>query len=94
MKKVKLDVELDDGTTHHLTIGNPTMVAWDRTRTKREWPKTSEAPSLWMTFLAWHHMTAAGLIDCTFTDFETTRCVGVGDPEDADEDGGTKTRCA
>lgn len=89
MKRIDLTVELDDGSTHQIKVANPSLVAWDRVRGQRKWPTTEEAPSLWMTFIAWHHMKALGLVDCDYSEFEETRCVGIdgGDEEDqADED--------
>lgn len=87
MKRMEIDVELDDGTEHRLKVNNVSMVAFDRTRIKRGWPSADEAPMAWATFIAWHHMKAAGLVDCTLEEFENTRCVVcrvVQDAEDAE----------
>lgn len=32
---------------------NPDLVRWDMTRAKHNWPKTEDAPQLWLTFLGW-----------------------------------------
>lgn len=86
MERIKIDVELNDGSQHSLVIGNPSLVAWDRTRATRNWPKLQDANTLWMTFIAWHHMKAAGLITCELTEFETKVCVAIADtPEDESE---------
>ena len=77
MERLELDVELKDGTEHVIRITNPSMVAFDRARATRDWPSSEDAPILWMTFLAWHHMKAAGLISCDLKQFETTECVAV-----------------
>lgn len=77
LQRVKLTVELNDETVHNITITNASLVAWDRTRAKRQWPAVDVAPSLWQTFIAWHHMKAAGLITAEFQEFEETLCVVV-----------------
>jgi hypothetical protein len=77
MERQRLRVELNDGTEHEITIGNPSMVAYDRTRLKRGWPGADEAPIVWATFLAWHHMKAMKLIDCTHQQFEESVCQGI-----------------
>lgn len=83
LERVEVDVELDDGTEHHLTIGNPSLVAWDRIRAANKWPTVAEAPSLWMTYIAWHHMKhALKVIDCTYDVFESEKCVAIQAPED------------
>lgn len=73
------DVTLSDGTEHRVKPLNPSYCAWDRTRATREWPTFEVAPFLWMTFLAWHHMKAAGLIpsDTKFETFEGELCTGI-----------------
>lgn len=94
MKKIELTVHLDDETVHDIVVVNPTLVAWDRSRVNFKWPKTADAPHLWMTFIAWHHMKAKGLIACEFKEFEEVRCVGVGDTvkaeAEADDEDPTK----
>jgi hypothetical protein len=89
LNRVNLDVELDDGSEHHLTILNASMVAWDRTRALRKWPSVEDGTFLWMTFLAWHHMKAIGLVECDFAEFEKTKCVAVSSTQDeaAETDG-------
>lgn len=84
LQRVNITVELSTGETHDISITNASLVAWDRTRTKRQWPPVDQAPSLWMTFIAWHHMKAAGLIpeNTSYDDFESTLCVAVGDPDE------------
>jgi hypothetical protein len=77
MERQHLRVELNDGTEHEITIANPSLVAFDRTRLKRGWPAATDAPIVWLTFLAWHHMKAAKLVTCTHPEFEETICVGV-----------------
>jgi len=74
---MRLHVELNDGTEHDITIGNPSLVAYDRTRTKRQWPDAESAPMVWMTFLAWHQLTAQKIVSCKLEEFESQVCVGV-----------------
>lgn len=84
ISKMHIAVEMIDGTERNITVGNPSLVAYDRTRAKRQWPKASEAPSLWTTFISWHHMKAAGLYDGTADEFMDRDCIGC---EPVDEDG-------
>jgi hypothetical protein len=39
---------------------NRDMIQWDATRPRRQWPMGSDAPVLWMTFLAWHAIRRTG----------------------------------
>jgi len=77
MQRQELLVELNDGSEHHVIIGNPSLVAFDRTRAARKWPTTKEAPVFWATFVAWHQMKAQGLVSCDFQKFETEVCQGI-----------------
>lgn len=87
MNRIEIRVELDDGTIHDLEVANPSLVAWDRHRARHKWPTTEEAPILWMTFIAWHHMKARGLIACDYADFEEKRCLSVdGGEEEVEQD--------
>ena len=79
MKRIDLTVELDNGKTHDISVANPSLVAWDRTRAIRKFPEADQAPIMWMTFIAWHHMKAAGLVKCDYPEFEEQRCLSVGD---------------
>lgn len=81
LERQKLQVLLDDGTEHEIVVGNPSLVAWDRTRVKRDWPTTDEAPMLWATFCAWHQMTAQKLIGCTYPEFEEGVCQAIEFPD-------------
>lgn len=91
LAKTKITVELNDGTTHDLVIGNPSLVAWDRARAQMKWPAIDEAPFLWMTWVSWHHMKSTGLIppQTKYEEFEEKLCMAVGDtetPEGAEPD--------
>lgn len=41
------------GETFEVQTMNADLVNWDRTRAKHRWPKTEEAPFLWLTFISW-----------------------------------------
>lgn len=75
IKRIEIDVLLDDDSEHRITVSNPSLVAWDRQRAMRKWPSAAEAPQVWTTFLAWHQMKAQGLISCELTEFEEARCL-------------------
>lgn len=42
-----------DGDEWDVQALNPDMIRYERTAAKHHWPKVSDAPFLWMTFLAW-----------------------------------------
>lgn len=70
----RLRVWRNDDAPYEVQASNPELVMWDRTRAKHKWPATSEAPFLWMTFIAWAASRRAGLIpsDVTYEVFEQT----------------------
>lgn len=74
LARQELLVELNNGTVHEISVGNPSLVAFDRTRAARKWPTTKESPIFWATFIAWHHMKARGLVSCNFEKFESEVC--------------------
>lgn len=41
---------------------NADLVLWDRTRFKHKWPAVSDAPFLWLTFIAWAAARRTGAI--------------------------------
>lgn len=84
LERVKITTELADGTVHDLVIGNVSMVAFDRARAQYKWPKAGDAPVLWMTFLAWHHMKLTGLLssDTKYETFENELCVVIQDTDE------------
>lgn len=60
-----------DGTEHDVWALNPDLCAWDRERARHNWPKTEDAPFVWLTFLAWKVLTRTGAIPaCTLAEFE------------------------
>lgn len=93
MQRMEIDVELDTGEEFRVRVSNVSLVAFDRTRVKRNWPSADDAPMAWATFVAWHQMNAQGLVSCTFEEFEQTRCVvcrvvNAGNEAEADEGDG------
>lgn len=92
VNKVKLHVELLDGSQHDITIDNPSLVAWDRERGRNNWPTATDAPYLWMTFIAWHHLKATGVHDFKWADFSEKQCLEVGDPAGGEEDAADPTQ--
>ena len=52
-----------------LQTTNADMIQWDFTRAKQKppWPAFSDAPILWMTFLAWCAARRTGAIEPTYT---------------------------
>lgn len=64
---LELDVQTD----------NRDLVMWDVVRTRKGWPVTSDAPMLWITFLAWHALHREhGPVPDKFEDFQRV-CVQV-----------------
>ena len=76
MKRLRLAVQLLDETEFEVIVGNPSMVAYERTAAKRGWPTSpGDSPVMWQTFLAWHSAKAQGLYTKEFTDFCDTDAV-------------------
>lgn len=46
-------VEMADGTEFTVRITNPDRLRWDLTAPRRGWPKGTDAPFLWLTFVTW-----------------------------------------
>lgn len=92
INRLRLAVELEDGTEHELTVANPSHIAWDLTRVKRKWPEAGDAPMFWQTFLAWHGLHRAGLYAGTFDTFKDEDCAALqlvneaGEPMTEDEE--------
>lgn len=88
MERQKLIVLLDDDTEHEITVANPSLVAFDRTRALRDWPTMTDAPMVWATFVSWHQLKAQKVVTCTHSEFEERVCQGIEfvDTEEADAD--------
>ncbi len=90
-----LRVTLDDGAVLEVQTTNQDLVRWERTQAKHRWPKATDAPLTWQTFLAWSALRREQQIpaELTWEAFADDRCVGVehvgsdDDDEDDDEDG-------
>lgn len=59
-----------DDEPQRVTVYNRSLIAWDETRGKRKWPTSTEAPSLWQTFIVWHHLNRSGKTALTFDQFK------------------------
>lgn len=90
MKKVLLDVEMDDGTLYSIEVSNQAMVAWDFERADKKWPKQAEIPMVYATFLAWAQLVYEGRYPrfeeggkvSTFKRFREVDCKHVSDAEE------------
>lgn len=67
-----ITVVMDDDREMTVQCVNADLLAWDRTRVAKRWPKSEDAPFPWLTFLAWHALKRTGQIDgMALPDFET-----------------------
>ena len=60
-------VRLTDGRVLEARVINPDYLRWDRTRAKHGWPQATEAPYVYMTFLAWSALRREGELAETVT---------------------------
>ena len=79
-----IHVVLEDGGEYDVQARNVDLVAWDRERAKHGWPQPSDAPFLWMNYLAWHSLTkTSGILPAmTLREFETAAIEVSSRPED------------
>lgn len=63
MTQPRLRVLLDDGSTVQAQTNNADLIRWDMTRAKHKWPGVSDAPFLWLTFIAWAALRRTKAID-------------------------------
>jgi len=56
-------VELNDGSTILVRITMPDRIRWDMTAPRRGWPKGTDAPFLWQSFITWAAAKRSGLFD-------------------------------
>ena len=61
----RLRVILADGTEREVQCTNADMVRFDLTRSKQKWPAATDAPFLWLTFIAWCALRRTGQIEQT-----------------------------
>ena len=88
IEQIQIDYKLVDGREGRIDVPNRSRVQWDLTATARKWPKFSDAPSMWATFLCWDALVRAGIVEFKWDDFLDNQCLVadiVGD-EDEDED--------
>ena len=88
----KIRVELETPGTEEITeylvqTDNRDMVAFDLTRSRKNWPSMADGNVFWINFLAHHALSKRGGVAITFEDF-LARAVSVTpvdeDGEDAD----------
>lgn len=63
----RLKVTREEGAELILQATNVDLVTWDRTRAKHKWPKTEDAPFLWLTFIGWSAARRTGAIPSELT---------------------------
>jgi hypothetical protein len=82
-----LRVIMLDGSEHTVQAINVDMVAWERDRAKHNWPPPTDAPFIWLNYLAWHVLTKTQrlLPAMTLREFEEA-AAEVSVPQDDDED--------
>jgi hypothetical protein len=50
----------DELTEYTVQTDNRDSIQWDVTRSRKDWPKSTDGPMLWLTFLAWHALKRSG----------------------------------
>lgn len=90
----QLRVQLLDGDEWDVQALNPDMIRYERTAAKHKWPKVSDAPFLWMTFLAWSAGQRNKLVApaVTFDQFAETVALISEVPTDDDDLGDDEAR--
>lgn len=63
----RLRVILGDDSELIVQATNADLVKFDMTRSRQKWPAATEAPFLWLTFIAWHALRRTGGIPQTTT---------------------------
>ena len=85
MPSVLIYLEADPDTPlGPIQTDNRDAVRWDRARGQKKWPPGSEAPLLWLTFLAWSAAKRTGQFAGSYDDFEAA-CIRVGSADDAED---------
>lgn len=70
LSRARLAYVLEGQQPEVVVVHNRSMIAWDETRGVRQWPKSTDAPSLWQTFIVWHHLNRRGLYVGDFNVFK------------------------
>lgn len=83
MLSPRLRVLLGD-KEYDLQTDNRDMVRFDLMRAKKQWPTVTDAPLLWMTFLAWHALVRSSVLPGVSVDKEMDEIIQV---SMIDEDG-------
>lgn len=85
----ELRVVMGDDTEYRVRALNVDLVAWDRHRAKFHEPSPTDAPFVWLNYLAWHVLNREGVFPGTRAEFEVAAVeVSSATDEDADEDAG------
>lgn len=67
----RIHVVMADGSEHDVQALNVDLVAWDRHRAKYSEPLPSDAPFVWLNYLAWHALKREGVMpDMALKQFE------------------------
>jgi hypothetical protein len=67
----ELRVVMADGTEYpKVQALNVDLVSWDRDRVKHGWPSPSDAPFVWLNYVAWHVLRREGMFPGTLREFE------------------------
>lgn len=71
LDQLQLDVELDGAEPFRVVTTNADRVRWDLHRAKAKWPSATDAPFLFLTFLAHNAARRSGQYAGTFDTFAT-----------------------
>lgn len=80
-------VFMDDGAVHEAQALNKDLLAFDRIRVRRKWPSATDAPLVWLTFIAYTVLTREQRIPAMTLDEFEDHALAV-TAVDKDEDGG------
>lgn len=86
----RLHVVMSDGAEHDVQALNVDLVAWDRHRARHGEPLPSDAPFVWLNFLAWHVLVKReGIVPgLTLRQFEEQAIEVTSAEAEADDEGG------
>lgn len=76
LTRMEFVYQLEGEDEQTVVVHNRSLIAWDETRVKRRWPVATDAPSLWQTFILFHHLSRTGAYAGDFDTFRE-RCIGL-----------------
>lgn len=76
LSRLEFVYQLEGADEQTALVHNRSLIAWDETRAKRQWPASTDAPSLWQTFILFHHLTRTGVYEGSFDEFKE-QCIGL-----------------